>query len=1798
MLSVALLAVSLSPTTLSSELLVEPKSLSSDIQLPGAQPSLPQPGFSDGQQAEVLIAQAITPANVDTIVAPTGNQIDITGGAVSGDGANLFHSFIEFGLSEDQIANFITNPEIETVLGNVTGGNVSFIDGLLQVSGSDANLYLINPAGIILGNHAALNLNGDFTATTADRIGFGANWLDVLSAEDYSLLLGTPNQFDFTAEQPGTILNLGTLEVDTGQSLTLLGGEVVNGGTLLAPEGEITLLAVTGASRVRINPDNNLLGLEISPLAMAEDAQALTPLSLPELLTGGSVVSDGLTGELTLVTAPDGTVNIQTASTTVPLLPGSTVVAGQVSTTGEQGGQIALLGERLSLIGTGVDASGNLGGGTVRIGGDYQGGGTIPNALTTLVDKDSTISADAIQVGEGGTIITWSNNLTTIDGFLSAQGGQQSGNGGLIETSGAILSVTQTPNASAVNGKGGLWLIDPIDITIIPGNIGLPGSSIVGVENINGALGNGTNVTLTTGNTGSDAGNITQQVGATIIKRDGPVATLRLEAANDIVLNDSILDQSGIGSLNIELVADLDNSGNGRVLASPDTQIDTNGGAVSVSGAGVQLADIDTSSGAAAGGQVDVTSEGDIVFESINTSSFVTSFPGSAGNVNLLANGTVRGTETVAFSPDTTILAVGGGGNGTVQIQHDGGPNNVPFEIGDASENGTAGDIVSVGTLTATNPPTITSPVLPNGGIDTDNIDPATGVTITSINTPPTLAADSQLSDSIVNQAVSFTLADLNPAVTDINNDNTTLQVTSVPNGTLLLNGVAVQPGDAVSPTDTLQFIPTTDASGQLTALTVQATDGVSTSEPVAININVRDSDTLVPIDPTLGVAERLPLQVVTPEENVFLQGVSLAQSPQLEELAVMGAVLPEPPLQIVAANSIFTGGFPGPSLGSFQAPSDSTEYYQINGGIFPDPGIQVDPGGPDVPDPSTPVPPTALPPDPGQQPDVPGSADQPDVPEQVALAPENELELSPADDVMSEGLKNCQAQAETVKATPSRDRTETVYTGLINCHKQNLATATAQENSPWITYALNNLGVSHFVIGDYLTALDFHEQQLEKAKQLGDTTQEGIALGGIGAVYGALGDYGTAIDYYQRSLDLLSIETAPQWKALTYRNLGNAYFAQKEYDRAAEQQLQSLDISRAVNDAYGEMQAYGNLGHTRSIQGNFEGAITAYERGLTLATDLSDDLETTQLLLGLSTTYAYQQAYDQAYGYAEQSWMIARDLGAKLGEGIALTNMGNSLLYLDRLSEAEQVLLNAISIWESLRAGLGTNDAFKVSIFETQLAAYRNLEEVLVTQNKLETALEISERGRARAFVELIARGEVNPNQSGPVTPPSIEQMKQIAQTQNSTLVEYTIIREQVADAPHGASVQTAIEPEDVQLYIWVVQPTGQVNLRQIALKSELQPKGTTLVKLVETSRDRSGIRGALTPATGETSRSLAIRPGDQVRRQGDPPNAVPYNVIAIDPRADTVTLSHPEFDLPNPVVPLTEVAKINTSAFAPVLKKRQHWQDLHQLLIDPIADLLPSDPNARVVFIPQEQLFLVPFPALQAEDGSYLIEHHTILTAPAIQVLGLTNPNNAPSGPPLVVGNPSPMPTDSLQTLPHAGTEANGIAEVLATQPLIGNAATETTIKQQLSTASLIHLATHGFFNESNPLQGSLALAPTSDQDGFLTAEEILTQSLQADLVVLSACDTGRGKITGDGVIGLSRSFLAAGANNVMVSLWQVPDNATAELMIEFYRQRQHLDNAQALRQAMLATRQTYEDPIAWAAFTLIGAVETNPL
>ncbi|NES05121.1 MAG: filamentous hemagglutinin N-terminal domain-containing protein, partial [Okeania sp. SIO2F4] len=211
-------------------------------------------------------SQPITPANdgTNTIVAPQGNQFNIQGGTRSG--ANLFHSFDQFNLPTNQTANFLTIPDTQNILGRVTGGNASYINGLIQVIGSNSNLFLMNPAGIMFGPNASLNIPASFSVTTATGIGFDNNnfWFKAMGTNDYSNLVGNPSGYRFNVSTPGAILNEGNLSLNPGENLTLLGGTVINTGQLSTPGGNITIAAVEGGSTLRISQPGHLLSLEVN----------------------------------------------------------------------------------------------------------------------------------------------------------------------------------------------------------------------------------------------------------------------------------------------------------------------------------------------------------------------------------------------------------------------------------------------------------------------------------------------------------------------------------------------------------------------------------------------------------------------------------------------------------------------------------------------------------------------------------------------------------------------------------------------------------------------------------------------------------------------------------------------------------------------------------------------------------------------------------------------------------------------------------------------------------------------------------------------------------------------------------------------------------------------------------------------------------------------------------------------------------------------------------------------------------------------------------------------------------------------------------------------------------------------------------------------------------------------------------------------------------------------------------------------------------------------------------------------
>jgi len=425
------------------------------------------------------LAQSIIPASdgTDTIIDQQGNIYNINGGSLSSDETNLFHSFQEFGLDAGEVANFLANPNLNNIFGRVMGTNPSLINGLIQVTGANANLYLMNPAGIVFGQNAQLNVPADFIATTATGIGFGENgWFNAFGTNEYQQLVGNPQQFIFDVSQPGSLVNSGHLAVSQGQNLTLLGGTVINTGELTAPGGRITISAVPGSHRVKISQPGQLLSLEIEPFVNSSgEVIPFTPLDLAALLTG---TQENLETGVEVDSAE--TVKLTDSDLILPNQPDVTIISGTIDVSNLEnasvnvyspspaiGGEINIIGKTVGLISANIDASGTTGGGTVRIGGDYQGKGIIPNADITLVNENSTIQADALTAGDGGTVIIWADEQTAFSGNISSRGGLNSGNGGFVEISSQQqLSFDGVVDVSSSAGEAGQLLLDPTSVII------------------------------------------------------------------------------------------------------------------------------------------------------------------------------------------------------------------------------------------------------------------------------------------------------------------------------------------------------------------------------------------------------------------------------------------------------------------------------------------------------------------------------------------------------------------------------------------------------------------------------------------------------------------------------------------------------------------------------------------------------------------------------------------------------------------------------------------------------------------------------------------------------------------------------------------------------------------------------------------------------------------------------------------------------------------------------------------------------------------------------------------------------------------------------------------------------------------------------------------------------------------------------------------------------------------------------------------------------------------------------------
>jgi filamentous hemagglutinin family protein len=381
-----------------------------------------------------------------------------------------------FSISQGSTVRFLQPSSSAIALNRVVGSSPSAIFGSLQANGQ---VWLVNPNGILFGRGSQVNV-GALLATTSD-------------IRDQDFLSGSYSFGIASGNPDAKVVNQGEIRAATGGSVVLSGSRVANDGLIEADLGQV-VLAGTETFSVDFSGDNLLRFAVKGPVA-TESADPLVSNAGKIAAAGGKVlltaraardVLDGVINSSGIIEAT--TASMQNGVIVLDAGPnGSAVISGNLDASGtdpgETGGAITILGETVELSnGASLDASGDQGGGTVLVGGNFRGQGPEPNATNTTVDN-ATIAADAITAGDGGTIVVWSNENTSVAGTLSARGGAQGGDGGLVETSGGTLGVAAetTVDTSAPNGTTGLWLLDPYYLYVSIAPIGDPASFSGGV---------------------------------------------------------------------------------------------------------------------------------------------------------------------------------------------------------------------------------------------------------------------------------------------------------------------------------------------------------------------------------------------------------------------------------------------------------------------------------------------------------------------------------------------------------------------------------------------------------------------------------------------------------------------------------------------------------------------------------------------------------------------------------------------------------------------------------------------------------------------------------------------------------------------------------------------------------------------------------------------------------------------------------------------------------------------------------------------------------------------------------------------------------------------------------------------------------------------------------------------------------------------------------------------------------------------------------------------------------------------
>ena len=765
-------------------------------------------------------------------------------------------------------------------------------------------------------------------------------------------------------------------------------------------------------------------------------------------------------------------------------------------------------------------------------------------------------------------------------------------------------------------------------------------------------------------------------------------------------------------------------------------------------------------------------------------------------------------------------------------------------------------------------------------------------------------------------------------------------------------------------------------------------------------------------------------------------------------------------------------------------------------------------------------------------------------------------------------------------------------------CHLL-IAKETGDKAGEGVVYA--RLGNAHFSLGDFKTAIDYHKRHLKIVEALGDISGEGTAYCNLGTAYDSLGEYKTAMNYYERHLKIAKKLGDRFGEGIAYGNLGCAYSRLGELKTAIDYHKLRLKFAKELGDRSGEGVANCNLGDDHGNLGDFETALVYAERHLKIAKELGDISGEGTANGNLGVIYLTLGKVKRAIGHHERHLNIAQQLGDKSGEGKAYSNLGkahtiledfpNAIFYNKRglkiskelgdrseegrayanLGNAHCMMLDFTSAIDYYKLSLEVSEELedlsrKAKSCSLLGACFKSLGHVseairyyklsVTSLDKMRYSLQIRDewkisfRDQYQTFYAalwrlILAEGKVtealfSAEQGRAQALKDLIEFKYAFERSNvASAADEGIVNELFSYLPSNTVFMALGENE---LIFWVCQKGKDVELRKKPIHS-LDELNTFFHALLQVMKKEIGTRDLL--KCEDRSFELARGKGLVVKRS---------------PQDDRQTQ---QLDL--------QKSTLNT---------------LYDTIIVPIQDLLLG---SELVFVPEGPLCLAPFAAFQGPDSKYLCESFKIRVAPSLTSLKmiadcpLDYHHNTGA---LLVGDP----LTELPPLPCAREEVEMIGKMLSSTPLIGTQATKDEVLRRLGSVALVHMAAHG-----NMETGEIALASNEgEKENILTMRDVLGVEMRARLVVLSCCHSARGEIKAEGVVGIARAFLGAGARSVLVSLWAIDDEATLEFMKNFY---QHLvkgiSAGESLNQAMNCMRESEKFNAAkyWAPFVLIG-------